>query len=335
MPNMSIKLLLLLSFLSFIICFIKLPGWIHRAKSRGFAGKDLHKKDGREVAEMGGIIVIFSIVLTLLVYVAFDTFYYSNHNSITEILAVVACILIATIIGMTDDILGWRIGLRQREKVLLTLFIPVPLMVINAGENIMTFPLIGTVDIGLLYPLLIVPIGMIGATNAFNMLAGYNGLEAGMGIVILAALGIISYSTGYAMATLIIVITIASLLAFLFYNQYPAKVFPGDTLTYPIGAIVAIVAIVGNMERYAVMVYFLYYIEFILKARGGLMPEWTAKILADGSLAVRDKVYSVPHVAILLLRKIKGRAYENEVVLVVLMFQVVIALAVLYSFYRM
>ncbi|MDP2841599.1 MAG: hypothetical protein Q8O17_04910 [Candidatus Methanoperedens sp.] len=47
----------------------------------------------------------------------------------------------------------------------------------------MAFPFLGTLDIGLLYPLLIIPIGMIGASNAFNMLAGYNGLEAGMLIV--------------------------------------------------------------------------------------------------------------------------------------------------------
>ncbi len=98
---------------------------------------------------------------------------------------------------------------------------------------------------------------MIGATNAFNMLVGYNGLEAGMGVIILAALGIISYSNGNTMATLIIVITISSLLAFLHYNKYPARVFPGDTLTYPIGAIVAIVAIVGNMERSAAMIFLL------------------------------------------------------------------------------
>ncbi len=249
--------------------------------------------------------------------------------------AAIASILIATIIGMTDDMLGWKIGLRQREKVLLTFFVPVPLMVINAGQNTMTFPFLGTIDIGLLYPLLIIPIGMIGASNAFNMLAGYNGLEAGMGVVILSTLGIIAYSNGNTVAAVIAVTTISALVALLYFNKYPAKVFPGDTLTYPVGAIVAIVAIVGNMEKSAVMLFSLYYIEFLLKARGKLRPEWTAKLLDDGSLAVRDKVYSVPHIAILLLRKIKGKAFENEVVVVVLLFQAVIALGVLYSFYRM
>ncbi len=247
--------------------------------------------------------------------------------------AAVASILIATIIGMTDDMLGWKIGLRQREKVLLTFFVPVPLMVINAGQNTMTFPFLGTLNIGLLYPLLIIPIGVIGASNAFNMLAGYNGLEAGMGIVILSTLGLIAYSTGNTVAAVIAVTTISALIALLYFNKYPARVFPGDTLTYPVGAIVAIVAIVGNMEKSAVIIFALYYIEFLLKARGKLRPEWTAKLLDDGSLAVRDKVYSIPHIAILLLRKIKGRAYEYEVVLVVLLLQGVIAMYTLYSFY--
>ncbi len=64
---------------------------------------------------------------------------------------------------------------------------------------------LGTLDTGLLYPLLIIPIGMIGASNAFNMLAGYNGLEAGMGIVILSTLGLIAYNTGNTVAVVIAV----------------------------------------------------------------------------------------------------------------------------------
>ncbi|MFZ2412345.1 MAG: hypothetical protein WAW23_12290, partial [Candidatus Methanoperedens sp.] len=134
---MPFRLYIILSLLSFTICFLIIPGWIRRAEARGFVGKDLHKKDQKKVAEMGGIVVIFSAVLSLLIYIAFDTFYYSNSNSITDVMAVVASILIATIIGMTDDMLGWRIGLQQREKVLLTFLIPVPLMVINAGQSLM------------------------------------------------------------------------------------------------------------------------------------------------------------------------------------------------------
>ncbi|MBU4491391.1 MAG: hypothetical protein KKD69_02900 [Euryarchaeota archaeon] len=61
-------------------------------------------------------------------------------------------------------------------------------------------------------------------------------------------------------AAVIAVTTISALIALLYFNKYPAKVFPGDTLTYPVGAIVAIVAILGNMEKSAVILFSLYYI---------------------------------------------------------------------------
>lgn len=57
------------------------------------------------------------------------------------------------------------------------------------------------------------------------------------------------------------------------YNRYPARVFPGDTTTYPVGACTALVAVLADLERYALMLFFPYYIEFLLKARGRLKPE--------------------------------------------------------------
>jgi UDP-N-acetylglucosamine--dolichyl-phosphate N-acetylglucosaminephosphotransferase len=309
------------------------PIWIRKARSRGFVGRDVHKLDGREIPEMGGIMVIFSIGLSILIYIAFDTFIYLNPESTTEILAAVASLLIAAMIGMIDDILEWRIGIKQKTKVLLSFLIPLPLMIINAGHSEMTFPIIGTLDLGLLFPLLIVPIAIMGASNAFNMLAGYNGLEAGMGIIIFSTLGFLAFITGGTEATMIAVTSISALIAFLYYNRIPAKVFPGDTLTYPIGAMMAIVAILGNIEKYAAMLFFLYYIELILKKRGNFKEQSYGKLLHDGSLSVKDRIYSIPHIAILFLRMFKGKAYENEVVLVVLFFQIIISLLTILSFY--
>ncbi|MCH7535807.1 MAG: glycosyl transferase family 4, partial [Bacteroidetes bacterium] len=70
----------------------------------------------------------------------------------------------------------------------LTIPIAIPLIVVNAGVSDITLPFIGSVDFGILFPLLIVPIMIIFTTNAFNMLAGFNGLEAGNGIIILSIL---------------------------------------------------------------------------------------------------------------------------------------------------
>ncbi|MEE8168651.1 MAG: glycosyltransferase 4 family protein, partial [Candidatus Hydrothermarchaeales archaeon] len=294
-------------------------------------GKDVHKNH-KEVPEMGGIAVIFGSLFALLIYIALDTFYFSNSNSITLLLAALATILIATMIGMTDDMLGWRLGLKQREKLALTFLVPIPMMVVNAGTSVMKFPFLGLTELGLLYPLLFLPGGVVGATNGFNMLAGYNGLEAGMGIIILSALGYLAWQVGAGNAVVIAVCLVAALIALLYYNRYPSRVFPGDVLTYPIGASIAVVAVLADLERFALMLFLPYYFELVLKARGRFRPDWTGEVLEDGSLNNREKWYSVPHVAISVLRRAKGKAYEYEVVAVILAFEVAVALLTIYTF---
>jgi len=323
-------LLVFLGVVSFFVTFIALPSWIRRAKETGFVGADVHK-GGVEVAELGGVTVVLGVLVSLSLFIAFETFYVGG-DSLVFLLAAVASLLIATMIGMTDDMLGSRIGLRQNEKVLLTLLVPIPMIVVNAGHSVMKFPIVGQVELGLLYPVVIVPLGMIGATNGFNMLAGFNGLEAGMGVIILSSLGYIAYTTGALPAAVVAFCFVAAMLAFLYYNRFPSKVFPGDVLTYPVGAAVAIVAILGNIERFAIMLFALYYLEAFLKARGRFKPEWTGEVLKDGSLAVRDKIFSVPHIAIKVLRKVKGSAREPEVVLFIVGLEVVIALVTVLSF---
>jgi UDP-N-acetylglucosamine--dolichyl-phosphate N-acetylglucosaminephosphotransferase len=320
----------LVTILSFVVTFFTLPSWIKRARATGFTGKDLHKNN-EDVAELGGISVILGVIVSLLIFVGIETFYLKGE-SLIFLLAAIGSLLIASIIGLTDDVLGWRLGLSQKEKVLLTFFVPIPMMAVNAGHSVMKFPFLGRVELGLIYPLVIIPLGIMGATNGFNMLAGYNGLEAGMGVIILSSLAYLAWQVGAVPAAVVAACFLFALMAFLFYNKYPSKVFPGDVLTYPVGASLAIVAILADLERYAVILFFPYYIEFILKARGKFKPEWEANVLEDGSLAVKNKVYSVPHIAIKFLRNVKGRAMEYEVVLLILGFEVLIAITTIRSF---
>jgi len=54
-----------------------------------------------------------------------------------------------------------------------------PLVAIKVGKSFLKLPIFGHIEVGLFYPLLLVPLGVTGAANAVNMLAGFNGLEAG------------------------------------------------------------------------------------------------------------------------------------------------------------
>ena len=322
-------LILLLGAISFSVTFIATPSWIRRARKNRFVRSDVHKRQ-HEVPEMGGVAVILGAMLGILIYVAFDTFLFEKGN-VKFILAALTSITIAFAIGMIDDMLGGVIGLKRHEKALLTLLVPIPLVVVNAGVSSMILPFVGEVDLGLLYPLVVVPVVVIVATNGFHLFRGYDGLEAGMGIIILSTLGWLSLVSGKTAAAVISFVYVSALLAFLVYNYYPSKVSPGSVLTYSTGATIAAVAILGNLERFAAMLFLVYFIDILLRVIKHFKPSHV-KVLRDGSLAV-DNIYNFPHLIIKMLIYIRGKAYEKEIVLSILSLQTIIAIFVVLSFY--
>ncbi len=309
---------------SFLATYLLMPYWIRAAIKTGLVGKDVNKFERPDVAEFGGIVIVAGFMAGVLTYMGLITFYFKTTANLILILAAVSTILGITIVGMLDDLLGWKVGLAQWEKPLLTLPVALPVMAVNAGESVMNLPIFGAVDFGILYPLIIIPAGIVGAANGYNMLAGYNGLEAGMGAIILGALGFAAWQGGYGWVAVFSLCMVFALLAFLRYNWYPAKVFPGDTATYSIGALIACVAILGDMERIAMGLFALYFIEFLLKARTKFKGECFSKPMEDGVLTCPGRTETLTHVVIKL-----GTFKEKKLVIVILTIQLAIAMLVL------
>ena len=283
-------------------------------------------KKPKNVAASGGIVVVLSFVLGVLFYIAVRTFSINFSDEVNlEIFALLSVILILSIVGIIDDLLGWRHGgLSKRTRLFLAFFASIPLVVINAGSSNINLPFLGMIDIGIFYPLLFIPIGIAGATTTYNFLAGFNGLEAGKGIIILSFLSYVAYVTGSPWLALVGLIMVSSLVGFWFYNKNPAKVFPGDSLTWTIGALIAGMAILGNFEKIAVFVFIPYIIETILKLRGNLKKDSFARPNKDGSLREPfEKIYGLEHLSIRILSKVKPskKVYENDVVWLIHGFQ--------------
>jgi UDP-N-acetylglucosamine--dolichyl-phosphate N-acetylglucosaminephosphotransferase len=222
----------------------------------------------------------------------------------------------------TKDGMNVKIGFPQWVKPLLTLPAAVPLMVIRAGTTKMALPLIGVIDFGILYPLVIIPIGFVGASNVVNMLGGFNGLEAGMGVVYTFSLGLFAWTTGGVQAAVLLFTACAALLAFLRYNWYPAKILSGDSLTYLLGALVAAGVIIGDMQRAGLVVMFPFIIEFVLKARRKFKASSLGKLRDDGKLdpPYGKKIYSWTHV-LMNLDKLR----ERDVTIALIFVQAVFA----------
>lgn len=326
-----VNVLILLSLaLSFLTTFLTMPFWIKKTKQIGLVWTDMNKPseggNRKNISGSGGIVVVLSFVLGVLFYIAVRTFSINFSDGVNlEIFALISMVLILSLVGIIDDLFGWRHGgLSKRTRIFLAFFASIPLVVINAGSSNINLPFLGMVDIGIFYPLLFIPVGVVGATTTYNFLAGFNGLEAGQGIIILSFLSYVAYITGSPWLSLVGLVMVSSLAGFWFYNKNPAKVFPGDSITWAIGALIAGMAILGNFEKIAVFIFIPYILEFFLKLRGGFRKHSFGKPNKDNSLEMPfEKIYGLEHLAIYILKKLKPskKVYENEVVWLIHGFQ--------------
>jgi UDP-N-acetylglucosamine--dolichyl-phosphate N-acetylglucosaminephosphotransferase len=295
---------------SFAVTVLLTPIFIRFLRRASVIGTDIHKPGKPSLPASAGIPVALGIFFSLMFFVFIRTFLYENISEVVYVFAAVSTMLLITFIGFLDDLLHYRAkatngdsrsgGLRRWQKPLLTLPAAIPMMVIAAGHTTMSFPLLGDINFGLLYPLLLIPIGVVGAANMVNLLGGLNGLEASLGAVYMFMLGLYAYFVANsAVAALIAFSTFGALLGVLRFNKYPAKLLPGDSIQYLLGASLVSIAVLGNMEKAALIISIPFFIELLLKLRGGIrMPNTTVGFLnKNGKVQSHyKKIYSLPHI---------------------------------------
>lgn len=193
-----------------------------------------------------------------------------------------------------NDSMIHRTGLSQIPKMLFVLPAALPLIAVGAGSWEMTLPLIGIVNWGLLYPLVLLPLGLLFVSNVVNMLAGMNGLSTAMSLVASLGLAIFALANGRIEAALIALSASSCLAAFLWYNSYPASILPGDSLTYLAGAALFASMVIGNIEKFGAFIFAPWYVEFLLSARSGFNAHSWGTLKQNGELEPQhDKNYSL------------------------------------------
>ncbi len=319
-------IVLIPSLLGFLATLLLMPYWIRKAHQIGLLWEDMNKVQRNRVAGSGGLMAVLGFLLGTFSLLALYVFSGKPISDIVPLLALLCTVMMLSGIGFIDDLLGWRRGgLSKRSRLILVLFAAVPLIAINAGKHTIGIPFLGTVDMGLLYPLFILPLGILGASTTFNFFAGFNGLEAGTGVLLLSGSTIVAFSLGETLLGITSLIMVFSSLAFLLFNFYPARVFPGDSLTYATGGLFATICILGNFERVALFFFIPIVIEVILKSRGKLTKHSFGKPNKDGSLTLKyDKIYGCTHLAIYLIEKCGYRATERRVVGLIWTFQIIV-----------
>jgi phospho-N-acetylmuramoyl-pentapeptide-transferase len=195
---------------------------------------------------MGGILFAGT---TVILTVGFNLV--NHYSQLLTLGSLVSC----SVLGAADDLLKLTkvgsAGLRARFKFAWTLIIAILIVAILHIPRLLKtpdavwIPAHGFVDFGIIYwPLAVFAIA--GTSHAVNLTDGLDGLAAGTGAISFAAFGAIALLTGQAFTGYFCFTLGGALLAFLWFNIYPARVFMGDTGSLALGASLATVALLLN-----------------------------------------------------------------------------------------
>lgn len=301
-------------------CFIATPYLARYLYDSGIRATDMQKPGKPSLPTSAGIAVYLSFTLSVSAAVALSNLFSVSYIDIPLILAAATSTSIITIVGMIDDIhidveefvrkemktdyselstseAGYRVGLSQATKMMSVLPAALPLIAVGAGSWTMSFPVLGVIEWGYVYPLLLLPLGLIFVSNAVNMLAGTNGLSAALASVAAAFVGGFAAVNGRITASVIAFSAFGALVGHLYHGWYPASILPGDSLTYFAGASVFASLVIADVEKFGVMIFIPYILEFCLKARSKFNAKSYGQLESDGSLtSYHDSVYSLTHI---------------------------------------
>ncbi|MCL4389913.1 MAG: phospho-N-acetylmuramoyl-pentapeptide-transferase [Patescibacteria group bacterium] len=206
----------------------------------------------------GALVVAVTAVLSLWSYGLLGI-----QASVAELFILLFTMLSFALLGLYDDVrknfnkekTGF-FGLRWRHKLLiqclLGLFIGAFFWFILRYDfvNIHWF---GMLDVGILF-IPLTAFVVVAFANAYNITDGLDGLSTGTLLICLIAFVVLSSQLLHPSLALFIAIWIGSILAFLYFNIYPARVELGDTGALAFGATLAVVGLLtGKILALAVI----------------------------------------------------------------------------------
>lgn len=230
--------------------------------------EDSHKKkDGTPT--MGGIIFILGTFISILTLLLLDKMEFTPN------LFIVLFVFVSyALIGLLDDYLSIKrdtnVGLTAMQKLFLQLIVAVVFFFIymKSGNNpvLEIYTLNIKIDMGWFYGFFLLFI-MLGGSNAVNLTDGLDGLAGGLSAIAFLTFGIIAWGSGwvdgYQDIAVFCFILVGSLLGFLIFNTYPAKVFMGDTGSLALGGFVAGTAYVLQIPILIPVFGFIYMVEVL------------------------------------------------------------------------
>ncbi|MEY8291365.1 phospho-N-acetylmuramoyl-pentapeptide-transferase [Carnobacteriaceae bacterium 52-44] len=251
---------------SFLITVVLMPFIIRYFKMKQFGqvirdeGPSWHEaKSGTPT--MGGIVIILSAILTVLVTTLIDV------DRSLSVWLLTAVFVLYGLIGFIDDFIKLfmkrNLGLTSRQKFLAQVVIGIIfylVLIFNGFNNQLNLPIIGNLPLGYLYGFFAV-FWLVGFSNATNLTDGIDGLMASTGTIAYAAYAYIAYMQEQWGVLVFALSVIGGLIGFLIFNRKPAKIFMGDVGSLALGAGLAAMSILLNVEWTLLLIGLIFVLE--------------------------------------------------------------------------
>lgn len=261
---------------AFVLSIIISPFYIKFAKKLKFGQNILEyvgeHKSKQGTPTMGGVIFIIPTIIASL-------FFFKSNLTIP--LLCLAVFLAYSIVGFLDDFIKIKykrnLGLRPYQKVLFQLAIALVVAFFVYRNSFLSGIFIPFAMTKFNLGWLIIPyivLVFVATTNSVNLTDGLDGLAGGVSCVFFVCIAIISsiylkntadIQTEYFLQmqniNTICLAVAGSLLGFLVFNFYPAKIFMGDTGSLGLGALIACVCIFNGTSLYIPIIGFLFVVS--------------------------------------------------------------------------
>ena len=211
---------------------------------------------------MGGLMFIFAAIICLVINV-----FTMREYTVFYVMALGLCF---GFVGFLDDFFKLKfkrnLGLTSAQKAMLQMAVSALYLYLLYKQGVMSCDLyIPFVNVTFhIHPLVYIFFAMfviVGCVNAVNLTDGVDGLSSSVTIPVMLFFTVAAAALKRWDVALLPASLVGGLVAYLFYNWHPAKVFMGDTGSLFLGGIVCALAFALDMPLILILVGFVYIVE--------------------------------------------------------------------------
>ena len=223
-------------------------------------GPEAHKKKAG-TPTMGGVMIVLGIAAGLATGIVIN-------GDAADTFAIILTMLVFGAIGFLDDFEKIakknNLGLTAKQKILLQVLLSLGIglyMILGGNGTDVLIPFVNIyVNFGLFFMPFVI-LTEVAMSNGVNLSDGLDGLASSVTLVVAILFAVVGYTHDVDILTVSGLAIAGSLIGFLFFNKYPAKIFMGDTGSMALGGVLSAIAIVSKTEFLLPIAGIIYVVE--------------------------------------------------------------------------